>query len=213
MSVKSRVSSSKTQIKSLISSSKELFLKYGVKSVSMDDIARFMGISKKTIYNVITNKNSLVVAAVSAFIKEEEKTISQLIASSENALDEMFKISRHVHQLLKSLRPSLAYDLKKYYPIAWEKVQTKHFDFIEEVIAKNIERGIKDGFYRDNLDSTVIAKLYINISTLMAREEVFNPQDYQMSEIYDFVIAYHMNGILNNTGRKEMSKYLKKNFA
>lgn len=194
---------------SIINSSKELFLKYGVKSVSMDDISRFLGISKKTIYNFIKNKKDLVSSVVQAFIDEEVEVTKKIVKESTNAIDEITSIGRYVLQSLRSMKPSMAYDLQKYHPQAWQLVEDNHYDYIKVVIQKNIKRGIKEGYYREDLDPVVTSKIYIGMARLVINEEEFPSKDFDKSYIYEHFLNYHMNGIINSKGRKELAKQIK----
>ena len=108
-------SATKSSTETLLKSSMELFLRYGIKNVSMDDIAKLLGISKKTIYAHVENKKDLVLAAVRIFIKEEHTIITSLSEKSINAIDEMVALSKQTIELVKIMKPTLTYDLKKYY--------------------------------------------------------------------------------------------------
>lgn len=193
---------------SLVHSSMSLFLKYGIKSVSMDDIARLLGISKKTIYNFISNKKDLVSSVVQAFIDEEIKSINKISKSSNNAVEEMAKIGRHVLQSLRSMTPKISYDLKKYHPRTWDLVERHHFTFIEKTIKENVEGGIEQGFYRTDVDPDIIAKMYVGIAHVMTDEDIFPTDIYQKSVIYEHFLLYHLNGLMNSKGQKELAKHL-----
>ncbi len=193
---------------SLLNSAKELYLKYGVKSVSMDDIAKVLGISKKTIYNIVSNKQDLVHAAVSSYIQEEEKTYQKLSNDSLNALEEIISIARHAVKALKKIKPNLTYDLKKYHPKTWTIVERDHFLFIEQTITKNLRRGIEEGFYRQNLRIDIIPKLYVSLTRLVIDDDLFKGQNISQVDIYNTIIKYHLNGIITNKGRKKLEKHL-----
>ena len=197
----------------LIHSARELYMKYGVKSISMDDIAKKIGISKKTIYNLIPNKNGLVNAVVKAVIAEEEREIKKILKASTNALEEMVSIAKHVQKMLKSIKPTLMYDLRKYYPSAWLKIEEGHFPFIEKTISENILRGIQEGLYRKEINQNIAAKLYIALSNTLSDGSIFTQDEVQITDIYKEVILYHLHGITNNQGRKQLVNYLKMDTA
>jgi len=194
--------------KLLVEASK-LYLKYGVKSVSMDDIAKMMGISKKTIYNFISNKKDFVHAVVKSYIRDEEKLYDSIRDKSSNAVDEIISIARIVQETLKDIKPTLIYDLKKYHPATWQLIEKGHYHYIENSVADNIKRGIEEGFYRENLRVDVLPKFYVTLARLVADIEVFKDKKISQVELYESVILYHLNGILNTKGQKELSKYLK----
>jgi len=175
----------------------------------MDDISRLLGISKKTIYNFITNKKDLVTGVVQAFIEEEIEATQEILKNSENAIDEITSIARFVLKSLRSMKPTMAYDLQKYHPKAWELVENRHLKYIKEVIEKNVIRGKKEGLYREDLDPTLISKIYVGLSRLVVNEEVFPSHEFDKSYIYENFLMYHLNGIMNSKGRKEFAKQLK----
>lgn len=199
-----------TTQKNLLDSAHELFLKYGIKSVSMDDIARLLGISKKTIYNLVKSKKGLVHSVVSAHIDKEEQIINDITTDAINALDEIISIARHVQSILKSMKPSLTYDLKKYHPQTWELIENGHFNFIEKHVQQNLVRGIKEGYYRKELRTDIIPKLFVNISRVVADGDFTHNTDLSQAEVHESAILYHLNGIVNNNGRAQLQEYLNK---
>jgi|DEB0MinimDraft_10_1074344.scaffolds.fasta_scaffold01046_5 AcrR family transcriptional regulator len=194
----------------IIQSAKELFMKYGVKSVSMDDIARHLGISKKTLYAELSNKSELVVEAIKLFIKEEKKAIGEITGKAENALQEITGIAAFVLQALRKMKPTLSYDLKKYHPRAWAIIQNDHLQQIEKTIANNLKRGIEEGYYRDDIDVILQARIYVGLAKLLAEEEIIAYGKYDKAYLYKHMMTYHLNGIMNNEGRKAINNYLNK---
>lgn len=193
----------------LLSSSMSLFLKYGVRSVSMDDIARLLGISKKTIYAHIRNKKELVKAAVQIFIKQEHLIIEGITQESDNAIDEMVLMARQSLKTIRNMKPTLSYDLQKYHPETWKYIEEKHFKRLQNVITLNIERGIKEGFYRTELNSEIIGKLYLGLAKTVTTDESLISNENNLKEYYESMIIYHLHGIMNPSGKKELTKYLK----
>lgn len=194
----------------LIRSARELFLKYGIKSVSMDDIARLLGISKKTIYNIVDNKSELVEEVIKDFIKEEEETICDIIQNSKNAIDQITGIAAYVMKSLRKMKPTMVYDLQKYHNKAWCYLEEGHFDEIESTIKQNIRQGIDEGFYRDDLDENIQSKIYVGLVRILIDEEQFPISQYERPYLYKHLIKYHLNGIMNDKGRKELKKYINK---
>lgn len=193
----------------LLVSAMKLFLKYGVKSVSMDDIARMLGISKKTIYNHISNKKGLVKAAVEIFIEQEHKIIKQITENSVNAVDEMVLLARQFLNTVQNMKPTLTYDLKKYHPETWQLIEDTHFRKMQTIITDNLERGKREGYYRPELHSEIIAALYLGLSKLISTDESLKKEDIDIKEYYESMILYHLHGIINEIGKKELTKYLK----
>jgi AcrR family transcriptional regulator len=136
----------------LVSTAFDLFLKYGIKSVSMDDISRKLGISKKTIYSVINTKDELIDDVLISHLQKDKCDIKSILDQSHDAIDEMVRITRHILTFISSMTPSIIYDLKKYHPQAWNKIEKEHFSFIQQTIYNNLIRGQKEGLYRMDFD-------------------------------------------------------------
>lgn len=118
----------------------QLFMKYGLKSVSMDDISRQLGISKKTLYQCVENKRDLIKEVFQKHIEEEEAAISEIVAKSKDAVDEMIGIARFVTALLREISPTTLYDMQKYYGDIWGMMEALHQDHIYTVIKTNLDR-------------------------------------------------------------------------
>ncbi len=193
---------------SILSNSKELFLKYGVKSVTMDDIARELGMSKKTLYQYVKNKEELIHLMIQAHIELEKEITTDILKSSKDAISEMFGMAKHVLETLSKLPSTTIYDLQKYYPKSWQLVEAFHKHFIYKSIKKNLERGVKEKLYRTEIDCDIIAKLYVGKSTIVADESVFPSKEYNKEELFKAYFLYHIHGIATEKGVKKMTKHL-----
>ncbi len=181
-------------------------MKFGVKSVSMDDIARSLGISKKTIYSHFENKDGLVMETVKHFVKKDEQDIIKIRDESIDAIDEIITIGRHVLLMLRKLSSNVVFDLQKYNPEAWKIVHEKHFDFIYNVIKTNIERGMSEGNYRRDINSIIVAKFYVNLSHNVVNQDIFPLSEYDRSTLYKELAKYHLNSILSPQGKEYLLK-------
>lgn len=186
----------------ILMSAFDLFLKYGIKSVSMDDICKKIGISKKTVYNVISTKDELIHKVLDKHLSRDEEEVTAILTGSGNAIDGMVNISRHVIQFLKRMTPSLIHDLKKYHPGAWKIIEERHFPFIEKTIYDNIRQGQKEGLYRKDLDANILSKLYVLQSLAISDQEHFGQDAYTKTDLYKEMIKYHLHGIISDEGRK-----------
>jgi len=184
----------------------QLTMKYGVKSVSMDDIAKQLGMSKKTIYQHFENKRDLISSMIFSTIEKDEADIMEIVSKSKDAIDEIVTIARHVIQFLRGMSPTLVYDIQKYYPKEWKRVDIHHDEFIYGVIKGNIERGIKEGWYCEDINPEIIAKIYVGTSHLITDVNAFPLRDFSKSELFQNVITYHMRGIVSDKGRKYLKK-------
>jgi len=184
-----------------------LFLRCGFKSVTMDDVAKELGISKKTLYQFVSNKNDLIEKVVSAHIEQEKQLVTEVRKKAKDAIEEMLVISKHVNQNLKKVSSNLIFDLQRYYPSAWDIVENYRIKFIYEEIKSNVEWGMKEGIYRKEINPKIIAKLYIGIMHRIFDNSFFPSDEYKSSEIYLASVEYHIHGIASPKGLKLLNEY------
>jgi len=192
----------------------ELFMTYGIKSMTMDEIARQMGISKKTLYQHVSNKQDLVEKVVSSRISEEQECICEMVGPKGNAIDQLMEMTDFVRGNMKKMHPSVMFDLQKYHPEAWKKLQDHKEKFIFDTIKLNLIEGIEDGMYRNNLEPEIVARFYLSMvnTVLNPIESGFIELDFDQSEIHEQMMRYHIRGIANEKGRSYLKeKFNKKN--
>ncbi len=197
-------------LSTVIAEASELFSKYGIRSVTMEDLSRSLGISKKTIYNFVDNKKDLVDKAIEAFLIDECKICDQISEKNHNAIEEMVEIGNYVSQHLSSLNSSLVYDLKKYYRNSWQRVERHRLNYVYSKIKQNIEKGKAQGLYRSTLNASLVAKFYINQSHQLISEESFPASQYDLVKVYWEYLRYHFNGICSQSGKEYMENNLKR---
>ncbi len=185
----------------------DLFLRCGFKSVTMDDVARELGISKKTLYQFVDNKKDLIEKVVFAYIEEEKKLVTEISSTAKDAIQEMLMISKHVNLSLKKVNSNVIFDLQRYYPSAWDIIENYRIQYIYEEIMKNTEWGIKEGIYRKEINSKIIAKLYIGIMHRIFDLSFFPADKYKSSEIYIACVQYHIHGIASPKGLELLNEY------
>lgn len=184
----------------LFEKSRELFTRYGVKSLTMDDIARELGMSKKTIYRFISNKNELVKLAMAHHLEAEKKQVSEIMNTASDSVAGMLQILDYIVGELRELNPSILYDLQKYYPEAWAAMNQYRYDFILNTIMLNLERGKQEGVYRKDFDSAIIARIYVKGMDLLMDQQLFPQKQFNFINIYTEFIKYHLRGIVSPKG-------------
>lgn len=194
--------------KYIISKSFELFIRYGIKSVTMDDIAKKLGMSKKTLYQYFDNKSDLIEQIFQRHIEEEKLIMGQIKKKATDAIDEMLSIARFVVKILQEMSPTTMYDLQKYYRTTWDKMDILHKKYIYATIKENLIWGVQQGVYRNDLNTDIIAKLYIAKTSLIVDEKIFPVRDYNMGELFQEFINYHIQGIASEKGRQMLAKHL-----
>lgn len=187
-----------------------LFRRYGLRSVTMDDIARELGISKKTLYQHFENKGDLIEQVIRRSIECERELIEQIVQSAGNALEEMVFLARFVIRQLRELPPTLMYDLQKYYREAWNMLRELHFGYIQQVIENNLRRGMEEGIYREDIEPAIIARLYVIKVNNIVDEELFPLSEYDREMLFRQNIHYHIRGIVSAKGGRMFEKLQKK---
>ena len=171
------------QFNRIIESALNLFMREGVKTVNMDDISSFMGISKKTLYQYVNNKADLVEKAFRLYQSRILGMISNIQEKNENAIDELFKIDEKLCLMLKNRPPRLINNLKKYYPNVWEildEIKKKH---LFTCITENMDRGKEQGLYRNEVNSNIIAKLMMNTVDALVDDATFPLTQYDFKSL------------------------------
>lgn len=200
------------QEQQILIKTKELFFKLGVRSITMDDISHELGISKKTLYQYVDNKSDLVNKTLHLHFSQEKIVIGEAIEQAENAIDEIIRIARESLKQFRSMHPSSIYDIKKYYPQAWDIIDQFKTDFIYSCIKENIKKGKVEGMYRMQVDEDVISKLYINSIDYLVNPHNFPAVEYNFSDLYKEFITYHLQGISAEKGYEYLkNKQLEEN--
>lgn len=186
----------------------DVFMRYGIKSVTMDDLARQLGISKKTIYKYFEDKDELVRTMMESKLSEDRATCESCSQDSDNAIDELFNISRFVVEHISNINPTVFYDLQKYHPDAWKLMQDHKWDFILSNFRENIQRGIAEKIYRDNINVEIIARQYVaSIDTILGGD-IYPWPEFKVEQVFLELLRFNIRGLANDEG----IKYLKQKF-
>jgi hypothetical protein len=185
-----------------------LYLKFGIRSVTMDDVASEFGISKKTLYQYFNDKKDLVSQVVDYYLENPMFDINK--SGSGNVIEHYFCLRDHINKILKYFNNNIEFDLKKQYPQLYKKVHKLKRERIFNSTVLNINEGIKTGYYRKNLDVELIAKLQVGriLFTLNPENEIFTDSEVAKIELFDQVINYHMHAICTEKGIKYFKQQL-----
>jgi AcrR family transcriptional regulator len=185
----------------------DLFHRYGIRSVSMDEIATQMGMSKKTLYQHFADKEQLVDEVFATLLtqKKEECTVWQ--QQGANALHEVFLSLDRFHEMLSNMHPSLLFDLEKYHPEVFRKFRHFQSDFVYKLIRKNLERGIEEGLYRPEIDVDVLARFRVATMTIACSQEAFPNMRLNIAYIEHQLVEVFLFGVATPKGQKLIHKY------
>ena len=186
-----------------------LFLKLGFKSVTMDDIATEMAISKKTIYTHFKNKTSLVKECAFSVLGSITTGIDEICALNINPIEELFQIKKFIMQKLQEDQTSAQYQLQKYYPDISKKIHQNQLEKMLECTQKNIKNGIEQGLYRRSLDSDFIGRLYFMGITGIQDQDLFPIAKFSSKYRTEEYLEYHLRGIVTADGLMTLNKFIK----
>ena len=180
---------------------RRLYQRYGIKSVTMDDIATQLNISKKTIYEYFTDKEDLVKHVL---MFEHENGASKLDAIEKhnyNAIEELFEVYKMINAMFKEYNSSMEYDVRKYYPDLFMKIKDIRRKRMYESSYNNMNKGKGEGLYRKELNSKIIAKLHVFRTENLLDNDMFTMEELTSFKMFHEVFVYHLHGILSHEGR------------
>ncbi|PTM02625.1 MAG: TetR family transcriptional regulator [Bacteroidetes bacterium] len=195
----------------IIHKSVDLFLSYGFKSVTMDDIANALGISKKTIYQNFDNKTKLVEATTLYMFELISHGIDCICSLEKNPIEEIYDIKQFVMEHLKDEKSSPQYQLQKYYPKIYKSLRVKQFDVMYQCVKSNLDRGIEIGIYRDTIHVDFITRIYFSNILAIKDEDLFSKKTFSMNMLMENYLEYHLRGICTQKGQDILNNTITKN--
>jgi AcrR family transcriptional regulator len=185
----------------------ELFHRYGIRSVSMDDIAAQLGMSKKTLYQYYTDKEELVHAVFDIALTINKNNCSACTKRAENAIHEVFLSFDIREEMLKTMNPSVLFDMQKYHPSAYQKFEEFKNGFLYKMIKTNLERGIKEELYRQEIDTDVLTRYRLYSVLLSFNPDVFPAVKNNPLYIEQQLLECFLYGLATQKGYKLIEKY------
>ena len=185
-------------------------MKYGVRSVTMDNVAGHLGMSKKTLYQFFKDKDELVYSVTEAHIAADKDQLILIARQAGNAVEELVKLSACLRQNLRDMNPSLLFDLQKYHHSAWDLWLEYKNHYIKESIVRSLRQGKQEGFFREEINTDILAISRLEIIQLAFDPAVFAPAKYSITEVQMQLFEHFVYGILTDKGRKLYQKYKEK---
>jgi AcrR family transcriptional regulator len=184
-----------------------LFTKYGIRSVSMDDIARHLSVSKKTLYQHFADKDELVYRMSERYLARTSKNYDQIKTTSGNSVEELSRISVRMKQDFQNMNPSMLFDLQKFHPKAWSLYNQHKTEVISESVVSNISQGIRDGLFRTDLSPNILARLRMAMLESGFNETIFPRDQFNFVEVQSQIFELFVFGMCTEKGRKLYQKY------
>ncbi|MFI5450925.1 TetR/AcrR family transcriptional regulator [Pedobacter sp. UC225_61] len=192
----------------IVEESDKLFCQYGFKSVTMDDIAKHLGMSKKTIYQHFRDKDELVNILIKAKLENQNCTMDFCATSAENAVHEIFFAITNIHELLSSMNPKLFYDLQKYHPKAWLYFKEFKENNLGKCIYANLERGINEHLYRPEINKDILTQMRLDqVDLLFNQHDHYTKNKYNIAQVMAEITEHFLYGVCNSKGLEKINYY------
>lgn len=184
----------------IVQKSSEMFLSIGFKTVTMDDIANELGISKKTLYQYFSNKNDLVYSCAMYLFDFIESGVDQICAKSQNPIEELYEIKNYVLQHLKNETSSPFYQLQKYFPKTFQELTAKQFEKMQSCMVTNLQKGVQMGLFREDIDFEFVTRLYYKAAIVIRDQDVFPLDKFTLPQLEKNLLDYHLRAIVTPKG-------------
>ena len=191
----------------ILNGARELFFKQGIRSITMDDIAEHLAISKKTIYTHYKDKDLIVKSMFHILIEQEHERMHQIRKISENPIDEIMRLMEHLGSFISQFNPAVFYDLQKFYPLVWAEFRVFREKEVMGFVEDNLRKGVKLELYRKEIKIKIIARLRIEMINLAFDTDVFPINQYNHAQVQVALLDHFLHGIVTLKGNKMISKY------
>jgi len=185
----------------------DLFMRYGIRSVTMDDIAQHLSISKKTLYKLFDDKEEIIMLVMKKHFQMHINEMENIHATSSNSIEELHKISRYVRKQIKAVNSGVIYDLQKYYKSVWNVYLELNRNTFFKSILKSIKWGIKEGNFRKDIDPEILAILRIEEVNISFDNIIYPEDKYNLSQIHEQLYNHFVYGILTPKGLDLLNQY------
>lgn len=185
----------------------ELFFSYGIKSITMDEIAKHLGMSKKTIYLYYKDKDALIHALMQEHLKMDQENFTKIFLDSLNVVEEVFNIMKNMTERLSKINPLLIYELQKYHPSTWALMIDFKEKFVLKNVEKSLEKGKKDGLVRAEINVEILARLRMQEVEMAFNPAIFPPDKFNLLQVQLELTEHFLYGICTIKGHKLINKY------
>lgn len=195
----------------ILEKASQLFIMLGFKSVTMDDLANEMGISKKTIYQFFKNKEELVHETSLFMFEKISDGIDAICELDKNAVAEMVEVKDFVMQYLQDEKNASLHQLAKFYPETYKHIREKEFEKMKECIVRNIKKGIAQGLYREDIHIGFITRMYFQGVFSIKDLDIFPSEIFESKSLQELYLDYHLRALVTPKGLLLLKTHLNKN--
>lgn len=193
----------------IVKAALEVYMKFGIKSLTMDEMARQLGVSKKTLYQFVSDKNELVEECLKYAQGIDMACMKTIFSQDLNAIEELLEVGRHLVKTLGAIHPSIFFDLSKYHPNALKSMHKHKYGAVRETLITNLRKGIDQGVYRDNLSPEIVSRLHMAAMDNIMSGEVVESLDFRIDEVYSEYFRYHIRGIASEKGLEFLKELIR----
>ena len=191
----------------IIEKATKLFLQLGFKSVTMDDLAVSLGISKKTLYIHFENKHQLVKEVAYSIFEKVTRDIIKIKEGTSNPIEELHCVKMEAMKYLGSEKTSPNYQLQKYFPKIYEDLKTKEYQYLGEMVKSSLQNGIDSGLFRTEIDVEFVSRLYLNGMRGIRDIEIFPIEQFKIEDLFENYLDYHLRAIVTPKGMKSLTLF------
>lgn len=194
------------KLKIILENTLKMYQTVGIKSVTMDDVAKENSISKKTLYKFVKDKSELIEKCIFHEFENKNQDFQNIIANSENAIDEVIGMFKTFALILQSYYPAIDYDLTKYYPAIQKKIEITEMKRVFELLKQNFIKGQAQGLYKKEIDTELIAKMLVMFHFSRLHNEIVSYIDFTNPVAFRKMFAYHLNALCTAEGFKKLEE-------
>ncbi len=195
------------QTERIVTGTEELFMQAGIKSVTMDDIAKHLGMSKKTLYQFFNDKNELVIALMKKKLNEDECQMQEIMHDSSNVIEEMINMMKCSESIFSKINPIVIHDIQKYHPEAWAQFQKFKSDVLVATLEELLKKGIKQGLIREDIDVKIMAKMRVNQVEMGFNSTIFPQPQFNTWKVQYQLMEHFNYGICTLKGHELLDQY------
>lgn len=184
---------------------KEQFSRFGIRSVTMEELARAVGISKKTIYQEFEDKKDLVKEVFTKILDEDRQKMVAILEGEDKVIEHLVKMSQMMRERLSTMNPMVIVEVQKYFPEAWRIFEEFKTNFIQEDLIRVLDRGKELGYFRPEIDSKIMAKVRVNQVTSMFDPSNFINPEFNLVEEQMVLMDHFLHGIFTEKGRESFN--------
>jgi AcrR family transcriptional regulator len=194
----------------IIQEARTLFLRLGIRSVSMDEIATHLGISKKTVYQHFQDKDELVDRVLQMQINNMQAETTETVQSASNAIEEIFNTMDMMVKHSRNMNPMVLFDLQKYHLSSFQKFHAYKNNFLLNIISNNLKKGVEEGLYRSDIKIEILSKFRLETLMIGFNMDAFPADKYNVTEVSLVIIENFLYGLATEKGFNMIESYKNK---